>query len=1411
MSFVKSLTGNNNTFAAVGNVQVQSAPFTAEAVSKAQSTQVSKVVGTASTATSTAVSTEKFIVPTESGEMKVIAVDKQAVVNAVKAGVQISKSSNTKGVVLPAFSSKNVIPPIDVAESFSLTPWKAETFHEATGLSPYKPEIIVFTYFQPLFDDGGQPTDANQYLKTRNFVSNLQVFNAVASMKAISSQLEMSELSTAPPFSKSLPNTSQTSMLSANSFSFASTTKSDKLTQLESAVKTLQSQVNFLVTAHDMVAALKIRLDLRDKSMPISQDSIALNVFYPKCKRGRPPVERSQTNNAKNLWISGLHGSTPVLQDSFTALDFLSLCGFDKTKMSSWSSSRVWAQLVHEVGRQLVSSGVNTDQLSLSQIVRSKYKIDDNQTLTNVEFPPISHVTLALKSSALSSYHSMEFLSRVGTADGLSDMLDATVETYKRIDVMAKISSNAPSRVSVILDALSKDYRYSVMVGSQSATDVLTTSFGALMPNSLATTSGQSALTSVFGVVVSDVFSKQPFNTKSLATLVTSDVTTAGKQETIATFEPVQLDDVGSAYTLIPGGEFYAESVFNIHEGVFNTAALVMLMTKMRTALSDVMVLVNEGNFLALADSNTAGVALEDQSVVVRSILGEVLMPDGSINEKYSISSALAVEIDAKNAGLAGVDDLFPKAPDIAMQEDSLDTEVPVEELENKKLQDQLIDNLVVSKVVSVRFLALLAYANKNVYVKSFLFALIMSHVARAITATNDTSTAHTTSVVDDSAAINIINLILNDKPINVQLSSISSSVLKLTHDNLNGTFGLLDSDGSFSKFVIDFMTSVLKRVHSVSFISTSKSSTALEDAFSSEEDAMYQSDPGFKSITKYGRVSDMAYMSAMFDVFCSIAEQVTEVVIAGRFTDDVNAVSGVVMAIKKVSSKDAMLKICSAVDRELSMLRTSVTVLVGYMHDIVARAQNLYDHLTSTANIQNLKSVTDTIGDPRLIQSAIGENQVRLVYRSLRDLVSRLDYIKAADLKGSDDVDELEDIVLDDCVLSEDQYAMLLATFGTKEFRQNAGFNKRLLSVGVPTGLMQNLKQRIDVSMKNTKRVDLTPKQTDIVRINVYKVDLEYSDLVFKPISFLFEMSKFVSRFDKEYRDISTSPSFNDVVNAVPLIDLGERAWLSAPIQFGMDSFSSDSYGFLSQSQKSELLKNHIMSHMIELYIRLMCGVDIDERKFHVTKPPVFLASDVRTKFVDSSLLISTNAKKKSTLRSTLDPSRTLFTNIEPKNVKSADTVVSYQKSSAAASTIDISAMSRVAGDFMTQHVSNISSLFSVATRFSDASALSTSIFVPKKFDRVFNIVVDPDDFVIDHTVTWTSVSGKAMFDKLKTDSVVYDSRPTVMSNIGLLGAEEVTAVDPVFKVKERQKNEGDYTFEKYFVTIDTLVDEVL
>jgi hypothetical protein len=119
---------------------------------------------------------------------------------------------------------------------------------------------------------------------------------------------------------------------------------------------------------------------------------------------------------------------------------------------------------------------------------------------------------------------------------------------------------------------------------------------------------------------------------------------------------------------------------------------------------------------------------------------------------------------------------------------------------------------------------------------------------------------------------------------------------------------------------------------------------------------------------------------------------------------------------------------------------------------------------------------------------------------------------------------------------------------------------------------------------------------------------------------------------------------------------------------------------------------------------------------------------------------------------------------------------------------------------DVMYHDLKTTNSFTNMVTSYSDGQAVSAQLLRPKQFDRVFNIIIDPDDFEIDVHATLATPLGKDALQQLieQGDVVSLDRQFTERVDTSTLNLEQ-------YRFVERDKNESDLAFDKYFVVVES------
>ena len=257
-----------------------------------------------------------------------------------------------------------------------------------------------------------------------------------------------------------------------------------------------------------------------------------------------------------------------------------------------------------------------------------------------------------------------------------------------------------------------------------------------------------------------------------------------------------------------------------------------------------------------------------------------------------------------------------------------------------------------------------------------------------------------------------------------------------------------------------------------------------------------------------------------------------------------------------------------------------------------------------------------------------------------------------------------------------------------------------KVLSVGVPNGFSDNLKYKLSTTNKGN------PKQNDVISINVYKIDDLNPDIIFRPISFLFETSRYPVK-DSHYinsvieGDMKNSSSIIKFINGFPTRNFDNLTSDELnKIEYYPDFTNDVSYGFLSENQKRKLYYNHAMSYLLEIYIKAITGISMSEAEFYSKQTYNYVNKGVLTQIkniIDSAMQSESNPDMKKEI-----------------------------------------------GDIVVDEWSRS------MTSISDPVSISRNIFTSKKLERIFNLLIEPHKFEIDFEKTISTQQGKDAFGYL-------------------------------------------------------------
>jgi hypothetical protein len=322
----------------------------------------------------------------------------------------------------------------------------------------------------------------------------------------------------------------------------------------------------------------------------------------------------------------------------------------------------------------------------------------------------------------------------------------------------------------------------------------------------------------------------------------------------------------------------------------------------------------------------------------------------------------------------------------------------------------------------------------------------------------------------------------------------------------------------------------------------------------------------------------------------------------------------------------------------------------------------------------------------------------------------------------STDSTPDINNILISD-IITKQELLMLYSYLQQEKFTSDVSNNKiKIISVGVPDGFSQKIKERITLNTSNTNvdRNAFRNTEIDILTVNIYKRSNLLDDLIFKPQKFLFDLSLFQK--EKGILDINpiAGERYSNLISRNILTDYTDPDRLK---ETTINTITSDSKYLdrLTQPEIRQLFENMNSSYLLGLYINLLTGMNITEEEL-LTRKTMPLGSLLPPAFISAlNSYVNRNLNYPSTLP--LDPnlqSKALLDPNIPLNIKD---VISL--------------------------ISNGSVVLSI-------QSISEKIRSAKAFERVFNIAFDDQDFIIDTAKMSSTTSGRAFLISRQFNRIV-------------------------------------------------------
>ncbi len=472
----------------------------------------------------------------------------------------------------------------------------------------------------------------------------------------------------------------------------------------------------------------------------------------------------------------------------------------------------------------------------------------------------------------------------------------------------------------------------------------------------------------------------------------------------------------------------------------------------------------------------------------------------------------------------------------------------------------------------------------------------------------------------------------------------------------------------------------------------------------------------------------------------------------------------------------------------ELLVIQTTLAPL-NIMRLVRDNVKEFVLYLQKKENTSALNNILKIVEDNKLVELLADRGQVRLLSDTVNTILDKISQnpgntttdlsdIVSLTRNGSFD-DDLK--IFDDSYVTSKTANILKAAFSSAKFSPDRGSNIKVIAFGLPHGFSTHLENTFKVTtfaeQTRSKR-----KQNDVVVADVYKVDVRYPDLVFKPIPKIFELSRFAIRDENQFAFVQVGASLEMVLDAIPTKDYSNFSNVTIAKGANTNTFAdmhAQSYDFMTVADIADMLRNTTMSYLHEIYCRLLTGIPVSERELYVQdpdeqdRPAPFITSAILQNIVGDAFQVP-----QSPVQNSIPLDYKAFLNARP--------VFSTLRASN-------STFARVSA-----LLNNPPAVASVASQTAQASTVyidkemaAKRLMSPKLFERVFFVDVDPDDFEIDRDETFKSEAGKSTFAQLEQAKEI------------LFDAEMVARLQREAYYLRDHKLEKQMTFEKYFVVV--------
>lgn len=355
------------------------------------------------------------------------------------------------------------------------------------------------------------------------------------------------------------------------------------------------------------------------------------------------------------------------------------------------------------------------------------------------------------------------------------------------------------------------------------------------------------------------------------------------------------------------------------------------------------------------------------------------------------------------------------------------------------------------------------------------------------------------------------------------------------------------------------------------------------------------------------------------------------------------------------------------------------------------------------------------------------------------------------------------------------------------KRLTSTYGLDTKIFSVGLPAGFADSLINYADLNTLYAKGGNNL--QDDIIKIKVYKKDVNFESIVFRPQEFLFEMDRFISKTaftDLAAERISEYGLSNTTIGEALTRKVSPR-FISAASEDVKTIENNPEYSFLDFYQKRDLIQNHINDYLLQIYLQVFTGISFEEKTFPVETIQGADRFKDETKEIFKRMIEQYSAEllgRPVTIEDMKAASREL--SILLNKIER----VSNQQSTPGGITVPVLPNADLGSSLeLTEDLQSFVKTFKPGSLFTGGDAIKNKILTPKAFDRVFNFFLNPNDFVIDVKKTKETEAGRIELNGLFKEDLLFTR----------FGRGD-------FLFKKQRGVKKQVSFDQFFVTIETV-----